>query len=160
MGGTNSGRLPKPASVKLLNGNPGGRPIGSELSVSGGYPTAPDWLDDIALEEWNRLAPILDSMGIITKADRVAVAAYCQAYSLYVAATRDISANGFSAEGRQGSVVKNPALQAQIAAQDQMAKWGAKLGLSPADRARLAVQPEDQGGPGADVLALLTGGAS
>jgi P27 family predicted phage terminase small subunit len=95
-------------------------------------------------------------MGIITSADRVAIAAYCQAYSLYVAATKDLNHNGFSAEGRQGSVVKNPALQAQIAAQDQMAKWGSKLGLSPADRARLAVQPPEGAGQDADVLRLLS----
>ncbi|MFE4355118.1 phage terminase small subunit P27 family [Kitasatospora sp. NPDC056800] len=139
-----------------MTGNPGNRPIPDAPVASGDFPSPPDWLDDIALAEWNRLAPILDGMGIITPADRVAIAAYCQAYSLYVNATRDLSANGFSAEGRQGSVVKNPALQAQIAAQDQMAKWGGKLGLTPADRARLAVAPGDDAGPDADVLRLLS----
>ncbi|WP_149030288.1 phage terminase small subunit P27 family [Kitasatospora sp. MBT66] len=142
--------------MKRLDGNPGNRPIFEAPVVSGDFPSPPDWLDDMALGEWNRLAPILDGMGIITGADRVAIAAYCQAYSLYVNATRDLSANGFSAEGRQGSIVKNPALQAQIAAQDQMAKWGAKLGLSPSDRARLAVTPDDDSGPDADVLRLLS----
>jgi P27 family predicted phage terminase small subunit len=139
-----------------LDGNPGNRPVQDAPTAPTDFPTAPDWLDGVALAEWDRLEPVLKSMGIITSADRVAIAAYCQAYSLYVAATRDLNLNGFSAEGRQGSVVKNPALQAQIAAQDQMAKWGAKLGLSPADRARLAVTPAEEAGQDADVLRLLS----
>jgi P27 family predicted phage terminase small subunit len=159
MGGANSGRFPKSAALKELAGNPGKGSIQNEPKPPIGYPDAPEWLDDIALGEWNRLNPILDKMGVITMADRNAVAAYCQSYSMYVKAVEDVNRNGFTVEGHRGVSSKNPAVQVQRDSLDQMNRWGAKLGLSPVDRVRLSVAPEgDEDGPGADVLSLLTRG--
>lgn len=160
MGGVNSGRLPKPSALKALAGNPGQRELQNEPKPPAGYPDAPEWLDDVALTEWHRLTPILEKMGVVTVADRNAVAAYCQSYSLYVKAVEDISRNGFTVEGHRGVMSKNPAVQVQRDSLDQMGRWGAKLGLSPVDRVRLSVTPDDgEGGPDADVLQLLSGGA-
>jgi P27 family predicted phage terminase small subunit len=160
MGGINSGRFPKPSALKELTGNPGKAPIQNEPKPPSGYPDAPEWLDDIAMAEWNRLMPILDKMNVITLADRNAVAAYCQSYSMYVKAVEDISRNGFTVEGHRGVMSKNPAVQVQRDSLDQMNRWGAKLGLSPVDRVRLSVTPDDaEDGPDASVLSLLSGGA-
>jgi P27 family predicted phage terminase small subunit len=160
MGGTNSGRFPKPQSLKEITGNPGKGSIQNEPKPPAGFPDAPEWLDDIALGEWDRLLPILEKMNVVTVADRNAVAAYCQSYSMYVKAVEDINRNGFTVEGHRGVMSKNPAVQVQRDSLDQMNRWGAKLGLSPVDRVRLSVTPTDEeDGPDADVLRLLSGGA-
>jgi P27 family predicted phage terminase small subunit len=154
------GRPPKPASIKELSGNPGQRAIQNEPKPVAGIPPAPKWLKGDALKQWKKVMPILDGMGVITMADEDAVAAYCVAYAQFVKATEDIEANGIVVDSYRGGVARNPAIQVQTGALDQMNKWGSKLGLSPVDRARLSVTPEgDQDGPGADVLSLLTGGA-
>ncbi|AWW40796.1 phage terminase small subunit P27 family [Streptomyces cadmiisoli] len=160
LGGTNSGRFPKPSALKEITGNPGKGAINNEPVPPAGFPDAPEWLDDIALREWERLMPILEKMGVITMADRNAVAAYCQSYSMYVKAVEDVNRNGFTVEGHRGVTSKNPAVQVQRDSLDQMNRWGAKLGLSPVDRVRLSVAPTDDGdAPDADVLRLLSGGA-
>ncbi|MFE1095896.1 phage terminase small subunit P27 family [Streptomyces smyrnaeus] len=160
MGNTNSGRPRKPAAIKELEGNPGKREIQNEPTPPNGIPNPPEWLEGMALDEWHRLMPILEKMGVVTVADRDAVSAYCVSYETFVKATKELSSSGIVVESYRGGIAKNPALQVQRDALEQMNKWGAKLGLTPADRARLAVAPtDDAGGPDAAVLSLLSGGA-
>ncbi|MFE5031017.1 phage terminase small subunit P27 family [Streptomyces sp. NPDC056683] len=142
MGGTNSGRLPAPATLKALRGS-------AEADYSGptapeGYPKAPEWLNEVGQAEWDRLTPILSEMGIVTLADRNAVAFYCQSYANYVAATEEVNRHGVIVQGHRGVIAKNPAVQVQRDALEQMNRWGGKLGLSPIDRVRLAYTPEER----------------
>ncbi len=44
-------------------------------------PRCPPHLDAIAHKEWRRLATPMYEAGILTLADRAALAAYCQAYA-------------------------------------------------------------------------------
>ena len=47
------GRKPKPTLMKQLNGNPGKRPLNDREPVPpAGTPTPPDYLDDVARQEW------------------------------------------------------------------------------------------------------------
>ena len=48
---------PKPTKLKILEGNPGRRPLNeSEPLPQSIAPECPDWLLDEAKKEWNRLA--------------------------------------------------------------------------------------------------------
>jgi len=144
--------------LKALAGNPGKRPLPVEPQAPEGIPDAPEWLSPPALDEWRRLVPILVGMGVLTLADGNALAMYCEAFALYVAAAREVAASGVLVDSYRGGVAKNPAIQVARDAADQCARWGAKLGLSPVDRARLAVAPPDQSSGVDDVYALLSGG--
>ena len=77
------GRKPKPTAIKLLEGNPGRRPLNEHEPVP---PKAtikcPAWLEPEAKKEWKRLAPALESMGVLTSVDISAFAGYCQAYGI------------------------------------------------------------------------------
>jgi P27 family predicted phage terminase small subunit len=52
----------------------------------GALPRCPTHLSDAARKEWRRLATPLHDAGILTLADRAALAAYCQAYARWVEA--------------------------------------------------------------------------
>ena len=76
------GRKPKPTVLKILEGNPGKRPINENEPIPPkGTVKCPTWLEPEAKKEWKRLAPSLEAMGVLTQADLTAFAGYCQAFS-------------------------------------------------------------------------------
>ena len=77
-----AGRKPKPTAVKKLEGNPGKRKLNSKEPVPAkGIPACPDWLMPEAKKEWERLAELMNQMGVLTEVDMAAFAAYCQSYA-------------------------------------------------------------------------------
>ena len=80
MSGTR-GPLPKPAVLRLLEGNPGKRALNLSDGVNPKVevPTAPKHLGRDAKKEWNRITPLLEELGLISGLDRAALALYCDA---------------------------------------------------------------------------------
>lgn len=74
------GPLPKPPALKVLEGNPGKRPLNLSDGVNPRIeiPTPPKHLGREARKEWKRITPILEELGLISGLDRVALALYCQ----------------------------------------------------------------------------------
>lgn len=75
------GPLPKPAALKLLEGNPGKRALNLSEGVNPQVqiPGAPKHLGAEARKEWKRITPLLEELGLISGLDRTALALYCQA---------------------------------------------------------------------------------
>ncbi|MDD2728312.1 phage terminase small subunit P27 family [Malikia sp.] len=75
------GPLPKPAALKLLEGNPGKRALDMSAGVNPRIeiPTVPRHLGPEARKEWKRITPLLEELGLISGLDRTALALYCQA---------------------------------------------------------------------------------
>ena len=63
-------------------------------------PDCPEFLDAQAKAEWERTSQVLAGMGLLTLADRSALAAYCVAYSRWVQAEQQVA--------RFGTIVKSP----------------------------------------------------
>jgi P27 family predicted phage terminase small subunit len=73
------GRRPKPTHLKLIQGNPGKRSLNdAEPNPPRGVPSPPDHMTSAAKEAWNRLAPLLDQMGILTIADALELERLCE----------------------------------------------------------------------------------
>ena len=89
------GRKPKPTALKVLEGNPGHRPLNKkEPMPKGKLPRCPEWLEDDAKKEWKRLGKVLAEMGMLTEIDRAAFAGYCQAYARWKGAEEFITQHG------------------------------------------------------------------
>ncbi len=75
------GPLPKPAALKLLEGNPGKRALNLSDGVNPRVeiPSAPKHLGIEARKEWKRITPLLEDLGLISGLDRAALGLYCQA---------------------------------------------------------------------------------
>lgn len=135
------GRKPKPTTLKILDGNPGRRPLNNgEPLAPAEVPECPEFLDDEAKAEWFRTAPVLLNMGLLTTADRAALAAYCVVYSRWVAAEAQVR--------RQGTIVKSPLknfpmkspyLTVADQAMETMRKFMVEFGLTPSSRSRIRV---------------------
>lgn len=145
-----AGRRPKPVGQKILAGNPGRRKLPrNEPRPAAGVPTCPDWLSREAKDEWRRIVPELCAARLLSLTDRVALAAYCQAWAELVIATRLLDKEQRVAEGKA-----HPAVKQQRDAFVRLKSFLIEFGLSPASRtkAAAAAEPESARDPMAEFL--------
>ena len=153
------GRKPKPTALKLLEGNPGKRPLNDREPVP---PRAtlkcPAWLLPEAKKEWKRLAPALEAMGVLTMADLTAFAGYCQAYARWKEAEEFITQHGTIFKTPSGYVQQVP--QVSIAQQNLkiMQSFCSEFGLTPATRARIIAGAGSEDGASEDPMERLLKG--
>ncbi|SEN72617.1 phage terminase, small subunit, putative, P27 family [Loktanella fryxellensis] len=134
------GRKPKPTTLKLIEGNPGRRPINdAEPKPRGGVPTCPAHLGPSAKAEWKRLARDLNRIGLLTMADRAALAVYCQCWGRWVEAERKLQETPLLLKTPSGYVQHSPWLTIANKERELMARYMGELGLTPSARTRLAV---------------------
>ena len=162
-----SGRRPKPTKLKRLAGNPGKRELNkSEPMPSAEAPDMPPGLPKLARREWESIVPQLERLGMLSRIDGKALAAYCHAYARWVEAEKQVHKYGMiieepvidTATGAQrklrGRFVvrlkKNPAVSASNEALKLMKSFLIEFGMTPAARSRLHV--EKQGGDEKDPL--------
>lgn len=89
------GRKPKPTALKVLEGNPGKRPLNkNEPQPEKKAPRCPSWLEPEAKKEWKRMAKTLETIGVLTQVDKAAFAGYCQAYARWKEAEEFLSKHG------------------------------------------------------------------
>ena len=139
-----TGRPPKPTQLKVLEGNPGKRRLpATEPQPSTGVSSRPSWLLPEAKREWMRIVPELERLGLLTRVDRAALAAYCQCWARYVEAEADISENGLTFITDKGYEGPRPAVGMAVKMLEKMSLYAGKFGLSPADRVKLAT-PESK----------------
>ena len=139
------GRKPKPTILKVLEGNPGKQklPKGEPVVVPAEMVEPPSFLDKYAIEEWNRLAPGLYEIGVLTPLDRSVFAAYCDSVSEWRRA-RELMTKGLDglvSSKASGNQAKSVLLDIANAAAKNMLKFGVELGLTPSARSRLAIVP-------------------
>jgi len=146
------GRKPKPTQVKKLTGNPGKRKLNErEPQPPAPELRAPDWLVNQAKKEWDRLAPLLARVKVLTQADRDALAAICQLQAQVIEATETLRKSGtilekeiFSRKGEPlGEIlVLHPANKVQMDCIKQLRSLWEQFGLTPSSRARVQTTPE------------------
>ena len=142
-----AGRKPKPTALKLIQGNPGKRPINkNEPQPAKRRMKAPAHLSVEAKKEWRYMATKLFKMGLLTEIDRAALAGYCQAYGRWVEAENILNEKGPLYKTENGCILQSPMLCVANRAMDQMYKFLTEFGMSPSSRSRVVVrkdEPED-----------------
>lgn len=140
------GQRPKPAHLKLLEGNPGKGPIPNEPRPDAcELPEAPAFLTADARKEWDHVASQLHRMGLLTEIDVASLAAYCQAYGRWLTAERAIAAmaerdqltGALMIKTTKGNAIQNPLIGTSNKAASDMVKYAAEFGLTPSARARI-----------------------
>jgi P27 family predicted phage terminase small subunit len=147
------GRKPNATAQRLLEGNPGKRPINLEEPQPPALAddieeTTPTELDNqpIAIAEWKRLAPMLRRCRQITEADRGSLVALCLEWARYITATREVAALGLVVRAPSGYPMQNPYLSIATKALAGCNKLWPELGLTPSSRSRVkAVGPGPDG---------------
>lgn len=147
------GPAPKPTALKKLAGNPGGRPLNeAEPNPQRRKMHPPAALSEKAKAEWRRLAPQLYQLGLLTVADRAALAAYCQAWADWTEALQELEKSGKILTTDKGYSYLNPWYSVKVNAETAMHKFGALFGLDPADRSKVHAQPAEKEKSLAEIL--------
>ena len=140
----------KPTLIRLLEGNRGKRPIPqNEAKVPPSMPQPPEWLDDVARAEWNRVAPTLYQVGLLTALDLGALTAYVTAWSRYVKAEEALAAlaaeeedhGGLVATTANGNAVQHVLVGVARRASADVVRTAAAFGMTPASRAGVEARP-------------------
>lgn len=154
------GPLPKPAALKLLEGNPGKRALNLSDGVNPRVevPSMPKHLGAEARKEWKRITPLLEELGLVSGLDRAALGLYCQALGrlaeletafngqvdLLVASGKKYAEAVFDASHAvtpSGYAQQSVLVQLIKSHREQVNRYLMHFGLSPAARAR--VQPSN-----------------
>ena len=132
------GPAPIPTQILALRGSRLVKNREGEPQPEAGAPPAPEWLGGEAKAEWERVVDV-SPPGLLTLADRPSLTAYCIAWAEFVDATQALAKEGRVYETPGGQRKPHPAVAMQRSAWDAVVKFGALLGLDPANRSRLSV---------------------
>ena len=144
------GRKPLPTNLKLLMGNPGKQKLPKgEPEPDSNIPAPPSVLNDYALEEWNRVTPVLLALGLISDLTVPAVIAYCDAYSDWRTATEELNRirkekSGLATLIQQtsnGNIIPNQLKLVAKAARADMIRYATEFGGTEIAKIRLAIDP-------------------
>ena len=136
------GRARKPTALKLIVGNRDKRwRSRNEPNPPRGKPAAPRHLRKRAREAWSYLSGVLDEMGVLTLADKLALENLCEAVADLrnardaLAARRDLVYKSTTMTGVMHRPYPEVAMVAD--ADRRVAMWLSRFGLTPSDRAKV-----------------------
>jgi P27 family predicted phage terminase small subunit len=138
-------RRPQPTALKILRGNPGKR----RLNAAEPKPRAdgiepPAWLTGAALEKWNELLPILQQVGLLTRADVGSLARYCDAWAWWRRCREVIEREGDIVVVRDETggikwTQQRPEVGIVSKLSQQLHRLECEFGLTPAARSAISV---------------------
>lgn len=145
-----AGRRPKPTVLKLIQGNPGKRPLNQAEPVpKRKKPPRPGHMSELAKKAWPKVSRILSGLSVLTVADGLALEGLCEAYAELQAARkalRDAGGEYYKAMTEEGGVMwrAHPAVAARNDADRRLRAWLVEFGLTPAARSKVKMDGEPQ----------------
>jgi P27 family predicted phage terminase small subunit len=150
-------RIPKPTSYKILSGEPNKSRINFNEPQPTGKTTPPKFLNHWAKNEWKRIVPELERLGLFTKVDRASLAAYCQVYGRWVETENKINelttkaiesggdaSNAYLLKTQAGNVIISPLLSVANRCLEQMKTFLVEFGMTPVSRSRINLAQKDK----------------
>jgi P27 family predicted phage terminase small subunit len=146
---------PKPTYMKLLEGNPGKRPLNEHEPIPAkGIPSIPEWLKafPFAVQEWDRESAILDRMGAITEAEANLLAHRCYMESEIQRLASEVEKEGsvlytqkMDSLGNEIMEAKsNPKVKQLLEFIKEHRFHGNLLGFDQPSRAKMAINPKSK----------------
>jgi len=152
-------RHPRPTKQKIKEGEPNKNRINRNEVRPQGRARPPVWLNKQARNEWRRVVPELDRLGLCTKLDRMELAAYCQSVGMLVEVEKKINeltdksveaggdaSNAYLLKNQAGNVIISPLLSIRNRLREQVHTSECEFGMTPVSRSRidLARQEKDK----------------
>jgi P27 family predicted phage terminase small subunit len=142
------GKRPLPTHLKLLRGNPGQRKLPDEPQPEQlpDVPDPPPFITGYAADEWWSTGTELHRLGLLTKVDIPALAAYCYSYGQWRMAAEalgrmqagDPVMHSMIVKSKFGEAVQNPLVSIVRKHAGDVIRYAAEFGLTPAARSRIS----------------------
>jgi P27 family predicted phage terminase small subunit len=129
---------PVPFIVRKLRGNPGKRAMRKpvEPAILPRCPEAPSYLPEYARQEWDRVAPPLWAIGLLSVVDTTCLAAYCASCEMWRRASEEL--DSLTVKTNAGDLRRHPLIKVIADAASDMVRYANEFGLSPVARTRIA----------------------
>lgn len=145
------GPQPQPTALKILNGNPGKRPLNRNAPRPKNKPTMPAGMSEPAKAVWVEVIRDYGATGVLTGLDSHILRGYCEAVVRYEHGAALLEASGPLVMGaRKGELVKSPMHQVVRDDADLMIRFADRLGCTPSARNALAAVKEEDTGDALD----------
>jgi P27 family predicted phage terminase small subunit len=155
------GPRPKPTKLKELAGEtrPSRVSKNEVRPVAAEHLNAPEDLNEDARPIWAAVVAAIGHTGVITAVDVEALRAYSESVATYRKAAFLVARGGPIIKGRNGDLVRNPAMIVMKQAGEAARAWARELGLTPASRVGLEVMSSQgkNAGANAKLDAILAG---
>lgn len=135
-----------PRGLKIVQGNPGHRPIEPEVPFTRGLPIKPDDLSEDAAWMWDLVISQMQGIGLLKPIDAPALEVICETFARWREAVRFRKERGQLGKNSQGVVVA-PWVKAEGEAAREFRAWCAEFGFTPAAESNVA-GAEGSGGGG------------
>ena len=139
----------KPAALRLLEGNPGRRPIKPEIQGKG-RPVKPEGLNDLQIKMWDRIVSSFPD-GYLTQADELTIERLIRTWTLYRKCCDALQNDErILYKDSHGKITKNPYYGVLRSLEQTLDRLTKELGLSPLSRSRIAIseaEPVEPIGP-------------
>ncbi len=108
--------------------------------------TPPDWLiNDVAVKEWKRVIKELESIDMIGNLDVTNIGGYCNAYALYLQATKALQGKTLVGKAdSSGKIQENPFVNVQRKYSQEMREFAKLCGLTIDSRLKFASAKLDE----------------
>jgi P27 family predicted phage terminase small subunit len=117
-----------------------------------GHPECPKHLRGEARKEWGRITDELDQMGLLTTADRPALALYCQTWARWIECEERVHKEGLLTPAPVTKTpMHNPYLSMANNAHAQIVKLLMEFGLTPNSRSKIKLEPKEESDKGFDL---------
>ena len=133
------GPKPVPKAAKRRRGTFRADRDGGTPEPKSEKPRRPAWLGKEASRHWTAIAAELEGMGVLARADQVALALLCQALADYLAARQEVAEQGMTFLTESGYVTQHPAVGMMNRAWERVVKLAREFGMTPSSRAGLKV---------------------
>ena len=133
-----------PTALKILQGNPGHRPLNQNEPQPDRGAEMPDDLTTDAKKHWPKIATQLEAAGLLTKIDAAALALYCEAYARWRDACANVTRYGTVVKSPKGYPIQSPYLSIANRAHEQMVSLLKEFVMTPASRSKVSAAPQTQ----------------
>lgn len=141
MGAANLGRKPKPRALKIVEDNPGHRPIEPEVPFTRGLPQKPEELSPDASWLWDLVVEQMQTIGLLKPLDAPSLEILCETYARWKEAARFRQERALMAKNSQG-LVAAPWIGIEERAGREFRAWCSEYGLTPAAERNLVPDAE------------------
>jgi len=139
-----AGRPRKPIEAHILSGTFRAHrhgDAGKTPKPLAGIPACPRHLGKVAKTMWRELVKTMGDTGVLTQADRNAMALYCSAYADWREASDELEKNSkVLTDSKTGREYRSPWCSILTEAVTRMRTFGSLLGLDPSARSRLQIE--------------------
>jgi P27 family predicted phage terminase small subunit len=144
-----AGRKPKPTHLKIVGGSPRLRYVNeNEPKPEPCRPDCPAYVSDKARSVWNEVVDMIDTLGVLTRPDALALAVLCEIYADFKQSCLELEDAGelvYTATLTTGQTVlrRHPAVDIKLATSAQIRSWLGEFGMTPSARTRVSGQAKD-----------------